>query len=350
MMRAAVFAGAGAISVRETPVPALKPGDILVRVRAATICGTDLRIHAGLKTRGVRVPSILGHEFAGDIVELGAGVDGWRVGQAVAVAPVIACGGCAPCQRRLENLCDNRRALAYEYDGAFAQYIRVPAAAIRAGNVFALPQNLSYEAAAIAEPLSCCLNGIENMGGIQAGDTVLIVGAGAIGMMHLLLAKAAPETRVIVSEPSAQRRKLAMQNGADVVINPLETDLGAAIMAETEGSGVDKTILAVGAPEIVAELLRRTRKNGAISLFAGFPPGSRAPLDLNDIHYRQLHISGASASTPAQFARALDMIASGLIDADALITHRFPLAQIDEALKTARAGRGLKVALLPEGA
>ena len=347
-MRAAVFAGVGDISVRDAPAPTLGRGDMLVRVRAATICGTDLRIMAGLKTRGLRLPSILGHEFAGDIAAVGECLSGWQVGQPVAVAPVIACGQCASCQRELYNLCDSRKALAYEYDGAFAQFIRVPARAIRAGNVFALPPGLGYAAAAIAEPLSCCLNGQQNLGGIQAGDKVLIVGAGAIGMMHLQLAKAQAATRVFVSEPSLHRRKLAIQNGADLAINPLETDLHDAIMAETAGSGVDKTILAVGLPHVLPQLLRLTRKNGAVNLFAGFPPGARAEIDPNEIHYRQLHISGASASTLTQFARALDMIAAGIIDAEAIVTHRFPLEAFDEALKTARAGRGLKVALLPE--
>ncbi len=347
MMRAAVFAGVGDISLRQAPLPALGRDDMLVRVRAATICGTDLRIYAGLKTRGVRAPSILGHEFAGDIELVGAGVSGWRVGQAVTVAPVIACGLCAYCESNLDNLCANRRALAYEYDGAFAQYIRIPAAAIRAGNVFALPIGVSYAAAAIAEPLSCCINGIENMGGIQAGDTVLIVGGGAIGMMHLQLAKAAA-ARVIVSEPSAARRQHALANGADAVINPLETDVYRAIMAETAGIGVDKAIMAVGAPEIVPELIGLTRSNGAINLFAGFPPAAQASFDLNDIHYRQIRISGASASTTAQFGRALDMIAAGIIDTDAIITDRFPLEQFAEALRTAQAGRGLKVAMLLE--
>ena len=132
------------------------------------------------------------------------------------------------------------------------------------------------------------------------------------------------------------------------MIDPLASDVDTAVMAETGGRGADKAILAVGAPEIVPQLLRLTRSNGAISLFAGFPPGAQAQIDLNDIHYRQLRISGASASTRAQFARALDMIAMGAIDAEAIITDRFPLAQFAEALQAARAGRGLKVALLPE--
>ena len=348
-MRAVVFAGVGDIAVRDAPAPKLEPGDLLLRVRAATICGTDLRICAGLKTRGVRIPSVLGHEFAGDIAAVGGGVSDWRVGQAVAVAPVIPCGKCSYCRADLGNLCAQRSALAYEYDGAFAQYLRVPAAAVRAGNVFELPEAVSYEAAALAEPLSCCLNGQENLGGIQPGDVILIVGAGAIGVMHLQLAKALPDTRVIVSEPSAQRRKLAIENGADRAIDPLEADLRAAVLDETAGIGVDKVIMAVGVPAIVPELIALTRKNGAINLFAGFPPRAQATLDLNDIHYRQIHISGASASTSAQFGRALSMIASGKINADAIITHRFPLERFAEALRAAQAGQGLKVALLPEG-
>ena len=346
-MLAAVFEGIDNVALREVPVPAIGADDILLRVDAAAICGTDLKIVAGSKTRGVRVPSILGHEIAGTIVDIGAKVSDWTVGASVAVSPVIACGCCLYCRSKMGNLCANRRALGYEYDGGFAEYLRAPAAAMAAGNVFAIPNGLSPAAAALSEPLSCCVNGQENMGGIQPGETILILGAGPIGIMHLQLAKAVPETRVIVTEPAAERRQLARDNGADIAHDPKQSNLFDCVMDETAGHGVDKIILAVGLPDLAADLLRLARKNGAINLFAGFPAGSQVALDINEIHYRQIHISGASASTTAQFGRALDLIASGAIDADAIITARYPLDQFDCAFENARQARGLKTAIIP---
>ncbi len=347
-MLAAVFEGIDRISLREAPLPEVGGGDLLLRVRAATICGTDLKIIAGEKTRGVRSPCILGHEIAGEIVAVGAQVTDWRVGEHVTVAPVIACGECFYCRRDLENLCPGRKALGYEYDGGFAEYLLVPATAVSAGNVFRLPTDLSCEAAALSEPLSCCINGQDNMGGIKPGETVLIIGAGPIGAMHLQLAKAVPQTRVIVSETLAGRRRMAVENGADSVHDPDDADLYERVMDETSGIGADKIILAVGIADLVKDLLRLARKNGAINLFAGFSANARTRLDLNEIHYRQIHISGASASTPSQFKVALGMIATGVIDAGALVTERFPLEQFEDALDCARAGRGLKVAIMPD--
>ncbi len=347
-MLAAVFEGVEKITFREAPLPEIGAGDLLLRVKAATICGTDLKIFTGAKTRGVRIPGILGHEIAGEIAAVGAGIGDWREGMLVTVAPVIACGTCAYCHKGLENLCANRTALGYEYDGGFAEYVRLPAKAVEARNIVRLPEGTFCEAAALSEPLSCCINGQENMGGIQPGETVLIIGAGPIGMMHLQLAKAVEQVRVIVSEPVAQRRKMASENGADLVHDPNESDLFGCVMDATAGLGADKIILAVGVADLINDLLRLVRKNGAINLFAGFPADSLASLDINEIHYRQIHISGASASTTAQFKRALGLIASGDIDARALITGRYPLEQFHCAFEDARRGRGLKIAILPQ--
>src|SRR5262245_57251525 len=180
-MLAAVFEGIEQIILREVERPRIGPGDLLVRVGAAAICGTDIRIYKGQKTKGVRIPSILGHEIAGDIVERGAEVGEWAIGDRIVVAPVISCGTCYYCQRVLSNVCTHRMALGYEYDGGFAQYVRVPGEAIRAGNVFAVPDHISYVEASLSEPLSCCINGQENVG-VLPGDTVLVVGAGPIGI------------------------------------------------------------------------------------------------------------------------------------------------------------------------
>lgn len=347
-MLAALFEGIERINLREVPMPEVGDGELLLRVGAATICGTDLKIVAGMKTRGVRIPSILGHEIAGEIVALGAELPDWRVGEFVTVAPVIACGACFYCARALDNLCARRKALGYEYDGGFAEYIRIPAPAVSAGNVFRIPAGLSCAAAALSEPLSCCINGQDNMGGIEPGDTVLIIGAGPIGLMHLQLARAVAQTRIIVSEKLAHRRRLALSNGADIAHNPDDADTYQRVMDETSGIGVDKIILAVGVADMINCLPRLVRKNGAINLFAGFPAASTAVLDINDIHYRQIHISGASASTRAQFKRALQMITSGAVDAGTLVTERFPLEQFQMAFERARAGQGLKIAVIPD--
>ena len=346
-MIASVFEGARKIVVQEVPVPEIESGDLLVKVHTATICGTDLRIYLGEKTKGVRIPSILGHEFAGEIVEVGRDVTEWRTGMRVTVAPVIACGQCHYCRHRLENLCLNRTALGYEFDGAFAQYIRIPESALRAGNVFQIPEGVSFEEAAIVEPISCCINGQENMGHIQPGDKLLIVGAGAIGLMHLMLARAVDDTTIFVSEPVANRRQLAAELGAHKVIDPLNTDLSERILGETAGLGVDKVIMAIGVPDIVNSLVGLIRKGGGINLFAGFPVGSTAEMDVNALHYGQIHVSGASASAPRHFQSALGLMAEKRIAAQRLITDKWPLSQFEAALQATQARQGLKMVILP---
>ena len=224
-MLAAVFEGVENVELQDAPPARNRRG----RDLAARQSSHDLRHRSQnrlrrKKTRGVRMPSVLGHEVAGEIADIGANVRDWNVGTDVTVAPVIACGDCHYCRGEMGNLCANRRALGYEYDGGFAQYLSLPAAAIAAGNVFAIPTGVSPAAAALSEPLSCCVNGQDNMGGIQPGDTLLIIGAGPIGIMHLQLAKAVDGTRVIVSEPAAERRQLARDNGVDIAHDPHESE------------------------------------------------------------------------------------------------------------------------------
>ena len=292
-MLAAVFEGIERINLREMPLPEVGDGDLLLRVRAATICGTDLKIVAGKKTRGLRVPSILGHEIGRrdprcwrSSQGFGESVSSWwslrssPAGNAItadAISRIFARGA-----KRWDTSTTGDLPSSFAYQPP----------AVSANNVLRLPTRLSCEAAALSEPLSCCINGQDNMSGIDPGDTVLIIGAGPIGTMHLQLAKAVPQTRVIVSEKLAHRRRMALENGADSVHDPDDADIYERVMDETSGIGADKIILAVGIADLVNDLLRLARKNGAINLFAGFSPGSRARLDINEIHYRQIRISG----------------------------------------------------------
>ena len=195
-MKAAVLRGPNDLALTTIATPQAGAGDLVLRVRAATVCGTDLRILTGKKTKGVRFPSVIGHEFAGVVVEAGADVVGWRVGDRVCVDPVVPCRACAYCKSGRENVCLNRQAIGYEFDGAFAEYVRVPAIALQSGNVFRVPDGMDFEAAALAEPLACCLNGFRNAD-VRLGDTVLVLGAGPIGLMHAALAKSAGVRQVL---------------------------------------------------------------------------------------------------------------------------------------------------------
>ncbi len=345
-MPAAVFHAPQDIRLEEVDVPAIGAGEVLVRVRVAGICGTDVRIMNGGKK--VAAPIIIGHELAGDVAAVGAGVEGIAVGDRVTVEPVIPCGRCPLCLKGRRNICLTRPTIGYEYDGAFATHVRVPAAAVAAGNVIKLPPTLSYEEAAIAEPLAACVNGIDRCH-IQLGDTVLILGAGPIGLVHLQLSRAAGATRVYVSEPNDERRQTALAFGADGVANPLAEDVVAKAKEWTAGLGVDVVIVASGVPAAMEAGLRALRKGGVFNIFAGSPPDSRFACDPNLVHYGELTVTGSSGHTADHMRRAVDLISRGVIDAKRLITHRFPLAAIGEALGARQALAGLKhVVVMPD--
>jgi L-iditol 2-dehydrogenase len=235
-------------------------------------------------------------------------------------------------------VCANRTAIGYEFDGGFAEYVKIPAEAIRSGNIFPISPTLPIEEAALLEPLSCCICGQRKLP-IVDGDTLLIVGAGSIGLMHLKLARNLPGSNIIVSDPSPQRLKAAQASGANAVINPVETDLYEEIISQTHGLGVDKVILAASVPEIIGDLLKCIRKGGGINLFAGT---GIATLDANLIHYNEITVVGSSASTVGDFARAIDLLETGKVKVDDLILHTFDLSQFTTAIEHVRAGHGIK--------
>lgn len=340
-MRAALLKAPNELACEHVPEPKQLPGDLLIKVKAATVCGTDIRIFRGKKTAGIRYPSILGHEFAGEIVDNG-GNDAFNYGEAVGVCPAISCGHCDNCKRGFENICSNLIAIGYEIDGAFAEYIRIPARAIESGNVFRLPKGLSWEKAALIEPFSCVMNGQEKIK-IGLGDFVVVLGAGPIGLMHVKLARYAGAYRILVSEPNPGRRAAAIAAGADVVVDPTSENLPERVKQETKGQGADKVIVAIGVPRLANDALQLVRKRGAVSLFAGFSVSETANLDVNAIHYGEIEVTGSFGLTRLQFERSLNLIAQGCIELNSLITHRFSLEMIDSALTTAESGEAIKV-------
>lgn len=340
-MKAAVLHAPDVLRLEALDQPRLDAGDILLRVRAATICGTDIRIFRGRKTAGVRYPSVIGHEFVGEIVETG-GRDGLRAGERVAICPAIPCGHCRLCLAGRENLCPDRVGAGYEIDGGFAEYFRLPAAAFGAGIVHKLPRDMDVEVAALAEPLACVING-QNQAAVGADDVVAILGAGPIGLLHLLLARLRGAARVLVCDPNAHKRDLALQLGADAVFDARRDDVAAEIKAATGGVGADVAICAVGRSELARLATDLVALGGRVNLFAGFSKGETADMDVNAIHYNEIALTGASGHSRADFADAFELLASGKLDPSPLITHRFDLDDIEAAFAAAEGREAIKV-------
>lgn len=335
MMKAARFWGSGQLRVEDIACPEIDEDEVLLRVRACAVCGTDLRILNGEKTQGVRVPSVIGHEIAGEVAAVGAKTTGFVPGDRVAAAPVVPCRQCAACRKGFASVCENRTSLGYQYEGGFQEFLALPAPLIAAGNVFSLPANVSFAEASLLEPLSCCIHG-QNRMRIGPNESVLIFGAGPIGLMHLALLKAKAVTPVIVCERNLKRLQIAQELGADETADDL-----------SKTAPCDHVICAVGIPGAIPELVARLRRGGTLLLFAGFPKDVLVGVDLNAAHYRELSLVGTSASTAADFREALELCGSGRIRLDRLISHHVPLVEIDRAIALARSGEAIKVVVEP---
>lgn len=345
-MRAVVLNGPNDFTTKGIAKPTIAADEILLKMERAAICGTDIRILEGKKTKDIRYPSVIGHEMCGLIDQVGDQVTGYQVGEKIAVANVIPCGNCFSCLSGRENACMNRTALGYQYDGGFAEYVRIPASCIRAGNLVKLPDSVSFTAGALIEPLSCCIRGLKNAG-TGFNDTVLVVGAGPIGLMHVQLANIAGARKVIVSEPNPYRREKAMEVGASLVVDPTAEDLASAIKRETDGVGADVIIVAIGVPSLVNPTLKLCRKGGTVCLFAGFAGTGECTVEVNTIHYNEINVCGSTAYKRSDYLAAAEMVKTGKIDLDKIATHVFKLDDFQEAYQTCKSGSGLKIMLEP---
>lgn len=345
-MRALVYEGPGRLELEERPDPEPGPGEALVRVLACGICGTDLRIAKGAHRAYADAPRrIPGHEIAGEVVALGAGVDGPQVGQRVFVAPNLGCGECPACRAGRLNLCRRSEAFGITFDGAFAELLRVPARAVSDGNLLPAPADVDGGALSAVEPLACVLRG-QRAVDVAEGDVVLVCGAGPIGLLHVLLARSAG-ARVLVSEPSPVRREEAVRLGALAGVDPTDEDLREQVLAQTDGLGADVVITAVPVPAVQEQAPQLAGVGGRINFFGGLPAGSTITLDSNDVHYRELRITGTTANDTDDCRRALELATTGAIDLDRLVTARFSLDEADRAFEAAAAGDQLKVVIEP---
>jgi L-iditol 2-dehydrogenase len=344
-MLAAVFQSPGQMEVTEVDTPDIGPDEVLVKVGANTICGTDVRIFRGEKTKGISLPTILGHEMAGHVHKIGQHVRGYEVGAAVAMAPVISCHHCFYCQNGMENVCPNPKIVGYDVNGGLSEYVRIPADAVAAGNLFVVQKDVPSEYLALAEPLACCVNG-HHRSRIHLNSTVLIMGSGPIGLFHLQLSLLAGARAVIVSDPSAHRRAVATSFGAHITVDPTTEDLSSVVSEATGGLGVDSVIICIGLPSLVNNALNMARQGGCVNIFAGLAAKGWAEIETNLIHYKELEVTGSANSRRADYQTALQLIESGRIKVEAMVTDRFPLRSAHAALDKAASGEGIKVAVM----
>jgi L-iditol 2-dehydrogenase len=345
-MKALVLHGPNDFRVEEVPMPEIGKGDLLVKVKACAICGTDIRILEGKKTKDVRYPSTIGHEISGTIVEVGEDVTGFEVSDNVAIANVIPCGHCHSCLTGRENACMQRKAIGYQYDGGFAEYVKIPSIAIKTGNVIKFNEEVSFNEAALTEPMACCVNGSRKTG-VQLGETVLIVGAGPIGLMHLQLAIADGAGCVIVNEPIEHRRKMAADLGATYAVGLDSAGLAEFVKEITHGLGVDRIVMAIGVTSIINDTIKLLCKGGTINLFAGFGGKGEAMVEANLIHYNEITVNGTSAYTRYDYLTSFDLIKNKRVNVNGLVSHEFSLEDFNKAYEVCKSGEGVKVVIHP---
>jgi L-iditol 2-dehydrogenase len=340
-MKVAMFYGPGDVRLEEKDIPEIKDTEVLVRIRAALTCGTDVKTYRRGHTL-LPPPSPFGHEYAGDVVAVGEKVETVAEGMRVVAANSAPCGHCFYCKRGRESLCEN---LFFVW-GAFAEYIVVPERIVKK-NLLIVPDHVTYEEAALTEPLACVIHGVEEST-ICMGDTVVINGAGPIGLFFTALIKK-KGARVIQTDLVDERLSVAETLGADHIINAQEGEEATIqkVKALTEGRGADIAIEAVGYPKIWETTIKMTRKGGTATLFGGCEKNTTITVDTSLLHYNEITMKGVFHHTPHYIRTALNLISWGTLDTDVFITEKMPLSRIDEALQKVLAQKGVKIALIP---
>lgn len=341
-MIGAYFLGNQCIETRPLVLPEPGEGQVLVKVSACGVCGTDVHIyHGGKGSAEVVPPVILGHEFSGHIVKLGSGVTGLEEGQLITVDPNIYCGKCRPCRQGQKQMCHHMRAVGVNMDGGFADYCLVPYA-----QCVPVPEGTDPELAALAEPLACCLHGIDRVG-IRPGENVLVIGGGTIGQIMLRLARLAGAAKVVLSEPVEIRRELAVRLGADAAIDPLHEDLPRRLSELLSRDGADVVIECVGNPRTSAQAIDAAAGCGRVMLFGVPNPDAVLQTKMHPIFQKELTIMGSFVN-PDTHSRAVALLSSGQLKLKELITHRFPVSQLEEAIKMQTGTQSIKVLVKPE--
>ena len=340
-MKAAYFLGNGKFEAKEVTLREPEADEVVVKVAACGVCGTDVHIYHGDKgSADVNPPVILGHEFSGVVEKIGSAVTSLHVGDHVTVDPNIYCGSCHYCKIGKKNLCQNLFAIGVNRDGGFAERCVVPEK-----QCVVLDKTIPLEYGAMTEPLACCLRGID-IANIRPGDTVCVIGDGAIGLLMVQLAKLVGASKIILSAPIDSRRELGLSLGADAVVNPMKEDLLSRIREEFHSEGADIVIECVGSIQATAQAVAAADRGGTVLLFSVPKPGATYGLSMEDVYHKELKICGSFVN-PDTHGRAAALISSGKVRLEQIITHAFPVDQLEEAIHMQMSAESIKVIVKP---
>lgn len=344
-MKAAVYLGKEQIIVQDVAMPVLDDGEIMLAIDSCSVCGTDLRTYRHGDAK-IKPPRILGHEFCGRVVESRAPDANVKVGDRVVMYIVLIHATDKYVEMGRMNLSGNRTTMSYHHDGAFAPFMKVPALAVKQGNLFKVENDIPSDHLSIAEPLGCCMNAHSRLG-VSLKDTVAVIGAGPIGIMHAMLARLQGAQKVIVLDNNPRRLEMAagFDLDATVLVRPDGSHRDEVIRL-TGGFGPDVVIVAVSAAAAQNDALEMAAKAGRVNFFAGLPKSApTATLNVNTIHYKELEISGSYSEKKSDFQAAYALINSGRFPSDKIVTHTLPLARIGEAWGLMESGEALKVCI-----
>lgn len=342
-MLAAVLYGKEHVKVERVAVPPIDKGDVLVRVRAALTCGTDVKVfRRGYHARMIVPPALFGHELAGDIVGVGDGVEGWRVGQRIVAANSAPCQNCFYCRKGLENLCED---LLFN-NGAYAEFIRIPARIVQR-NMYEIPAHLDYQDAALIEPLACVLKGLEETG-VRPGDNLVVVGVGPIGLMFVRLARVYGARVIAIGRRTSQLNRAIRMGAHDAFLAGDTADVQRQVKDLTGGYGADIVIEAVGNPETWEQSVRLLRRGGTVNFFGGCPNDTRIELETSLLHYSEIRCVASFHHTPAYIRKCLDLVSRGHITAKDFVNREEPLHNLLEVMRHLMSHNGhMKTAIIP---
>jgi L-iditol 2-dehydrogenase len=352
-MRAALMEDVGSVRVDHVADPVPGPAGALLRVEACGICGTDARTFFNGDPRAPS-PWVLGHEPVGVLEEVGPDADlppGIAAGDRVFLGSILTCGGCRWCLNGLQNLCERHELYGYDpHPGAYAEYAAVPPVATK--NLFELPPDLPSDLATVADPFACALNGVEVLD-IDYGDTVVILGSGPIGSWQSVLARDRGAGRVFLSDISKERLDIALSAVGSLVDDAWvagEDNGVEEVLSRTDGAGAERVIVAAPSKDAQRAALLMAGPRGRVVYFAGLPKSDPvSPLDMNQLHYKELAVLGAYGATHRQYRITMGYLARRREELAPVVTHRFPLERIEDAFATIRDGTGLKMVILPGG-
>ena len=346
-MKAALYSGPQDLKVIDVPTPKEGAKEILIRVHSCATCGTDAKIYNHGHPR-LKPPQIIGHEIAGEIISIGSEVKGYAIGDRVQVIAAIPCGTCWLCLAGRMTICGNQLSMGYQFPGGFAEFMVIPDEVIRVNGVNKIPANVSYDEAAVTEPLACVLNA-QRILNVKKGDTVLVMGAGPIGCLHIRVARALGASKVFLADINGGRLEMSAKVvKPDASFDMSKVKLEEEILKVTDGHGPSIIITAAPAAKAQEQAISMVAPGGKVSFFGGLPKD--APFincDANIVHYKEVTLFGANGSSPQQNLDALNMIASGEVKVADLITHKVKLDDVQSAIDAVLSGEAIKVVVNP---